>query len=70
MTWQKQYRIPRFSDENYFNKLVYNRENDLDTTYCIRVDYFTCIKELDNNNFPTVFIYQKGQDEKFKSEKR
>lgn len=70
MVWQKWYHIPRFSDENYFNKLVYNREHGLDKTYCIRVDFFTCIEELDNNIPPTVFIYQKGMDEKFKSEKR
>lgn len=70
MVWQKHYHIPRFSDENYFNKLVYNRENNLDDTYCVRVGFFTCIEAHDNLSFPTLFLYQKGMDEAFKSVKR
>lgn len=70
MCYQKGYHIPRFSDENYFNKLVYNRENNLDNTYCIRVDFFNCIESLDNESHPSIFLYQKGGDENLKSAKR
>lgn len=70
MVWKKWYHIPRYSDENYFNKLVYNRENNIDKTYCIRVGYFNCIFDKESEMPSTVFMYQKGINESFKSVKK
>ena len=67
MTRDNWYHIPKFIDENYFNRLVYDAEKGRgngEFTFLVR--HFNEFYGLDNIQRDSVFMYQKNmKDYKF-----
>lgn len=69
LTRYPRYHIPKFMDENYFNALVYDYERGNNENFKFSVEQYSELWNGNNNNFDTVFIYQKNMPD-FKKNRR
>ena len=66
MTRENWYHIPKYIDENYFNRLVYDYEKGRSNEFRFLVRNFNEFYDMDNIPNDTVFMYQKNmKDYKF-----
>ena len=66
MVRERPYWIPRYIDENYFNKLVCDYEKGRSNEFTFAVDNYNTIYNMDSIDVPSVFMYQKNmKDYKF-----
>lgn len=70
LTRYPRYHIPKFMDENYFNALAYDDAQGIDNDGLkFKVEQYSELWNGNNNNFDTVFIYQKNMPD-FKKNRR
>ena len=70
MTRNKGYHIPLYIDENYFNKIVYNCEYNIDREFSIKVGMFIRLGNSVNDYYPEAFLMQKNMNKEFKTSRR
>lgn len=70
MTRRKGYHIPFYIDENYFNKIVYNCEYNIDREFSIKVGMFIRLGNSDSDYYPEAFLMQKNMNKEFKTSRR
>lgn len=70
MTRNKGYHIPLYIDENYFNKIVYNCEYNIDRIFSIKVGMFIKLGNSESDSYQEIFLMQKNINKEFKTSRR